>query len=219
MKLSKIAATAAMTGAVGSAALGIGAGLAQAEPNSPNVPGPNPGPNVPAQNDQGQIPGQNGQVQPVQNGPGQVPGQNGQGQPVQNGPGQVPGQNGQGQPVQNGPGQVPGQNGQGQPPGPGQLPAQPICNGGPGVNCNGPGTPLPPGQRGTPPPGHYNEPTNYGLPATMDYNGQQLPLVYNPDVDGGQWGVQTSNGFQVYRPAGGANGGVNDAGNAGTPGT
>ncbi len=33
MKLSKIAATAAMTGALGSAALGIGAGFAQADPD------------------------------------------------------------------------------------------------------------------------------------------------------------------------------------------
>jgi hypothetical protein len=39
MKLSKIAATAAMTGAFGSAALGIAAGVAQADPNGPGVPG------------------------------------------------------------------------------------------------------------------------------------------------------------------------------------
>jgi len=51
MKLNKLAATAAMTGALGSAALGIGAGMAQADPNGPNVPGPNvPGPNVPGPN-------------------------------------------------------------------------------------------------------------------------------------------------------------------------
>ena len=59
MKLSKIAATAAMTGALGSAALGIGAGFAQADPDGPNpgpnVPGPNvPGPNVPDRDGPGQ---------------------------------------------------------------------------------------------------------------------------------------------------------------------
>jgi hypothetical protein len=151
MKLSKIAATAAMTGALGSAALGIGAGFAQADPNGPNVPGPNvPGPDVPG----------------------------------------------------------PNQN----PPGP-YVPGQPVCNGGPGVNCNGPGSPLPPGHDRTPPPGHYNEPTSYGLPPTWDYDGQQLPLVFNPDV--GQWGVNTSTGFQVYTgaQAGGAGVGGNAGGN------
>ena len=168
MKLNKIAATAAMAGALGSAALGIGAGLAQGDPNGPN--GPNvPGPNVPGPN---------------------VPGQN------------VPGQN------------VPGQ-------GP-NLPGQPICNGGPGVNCNGPGSPLPPGQNGFPPPGHYNDPGSYGLPATWvppvgDPEGTQLPVVFDPQL--GQWGVNTSTGFQAYTPAGGAGGNVggNVGGNIGTP--
>ncbi|WP_082978561.1 hypothetical protein [Mycobacterium sp. 1081908.1] len=156
MKLNKIAATAAMAGGLGSAAL-IGAGFAQADPG-PNVPGP--GPNVPGPN--------------------------------------VPG-----------PGQVPGPN----------LPGQPICNGGPGVNCNGPGTPLPPGQNNFPPPGHYNDPGSYGLPATWippvgDPDGTQLPVVFNPQL--GQWGVNTSAGFQAYTPAGGAGGNVN--GGVGTPG-
>lgn len=64
MQLSKILATAAMTGALGSAALGIGAGFAQADPNGPNVPGP--GPNVPGPN----VPGPN---VPDRNGPGQGP--------------------------------------------------------------------------------------------------------------------------------------------------
>ncbi|OBG35318.1 hypothetical protein [Mycobacterium sp. E3198] len=168
MKLNKIAATAAMAGALGSAALGIGAGLAQADPNGPNVPGP--GPNVPGPN----MPGNN------------VPGNNG---PGQNGPG----------------------------------PYAPICNPGaplgPGANCNGPGTPLPPGQGGAPPPGHYNDPGRYGLPATWvppvgDPDGTQLPVVYNPQL--GQWGVNTSAGFQAYTPAGGAGGQVN--GGAGMPG-
>ena len=155
MKLSKLAATAAITGALGSAALGIGAGFAQADPG-PNVPGPNvPGPNVPG---------------PHPNGPG--------------------------------------------------VPGMPICNGGPGVNCNGPGSPLPPGQHGFPPPGHYNEPVRYGLPATWvppvgDPDGTQLPVVFNPDL--GQWGVNTSSGFQVFTPAGGAGG--NLGGNVGTPGS
>ncbi|OBG18792.1 hypothetical protein [Mycobacterium sp. 852002-51057_SCH5723018] len=64
MKLNKLAATAAMAGALGSAALGIGAGFAQADPNGPNVPGP--GPNVPGPN----VPGPDQQP-----GPGYVPGQ------------------------------------------------------------------------------------------------------------------------------------------------
>ncbi len=51
MKLNKIAATTAMAGALGSAALGIGAGFAQADPSGPGGPGPNvPGPNVPGPN-------------------------------------------------------------------------------------------------------------------------------------------------------------------------
>ncbi|WP_169834927.1 hypothetical protein [Mycobacterium alsense] len=141
MKLNKVAATAAMASALGSAALGIGAGFAQADPNGPNVPGPNvPGPNVP--------------------GPGQVPGQV---------------------------------------PGPGPVPGQPICNGGPGVNCNGPGTPLPPGQRGFPPPGHYNDPIGYGYPAQWMPPGQpvEYPVVFNPAVN--QWGVFLPGGqFVAY---------------------
>ncbi len=133
MNLNKFAATAAMAGALGSAALGIGAGLAQADPNGPNVPGPNvPGPNVP--------------------GPGQVPG-----------------------------------------------PAVPVCNGGPGVNCNGPGAPLPPGQRGAPPPGHYNDPGGYGYPARWTPPGQpgDYPVVFNPAANA--WGVFLPNGqFVAY---------------------
>ncbi|HTX96445.1 MAG TPA: hypothetical protein VME67_17220 [Mycobacterium sp.] len=153
MNLNKTAATAAMVGGLGAAALGIGAGFAQADPG-PNVPGP--GPNV--------------------------PGPNAPGVPDRDGPGQGP-----------------------------DVPGQPICNGGSGVNCNGPGTPLPPGQRGAPPPGHYNDPGSYGLPATWvppvgDPDGRALPVVYNPDL--GQWGVNTSSGFQAYTPAGGAGGQV-----------
>ncbi len=116
------------------------------------------------------------------------------------GPGpNVPGPNVPGVPDRDGPGQGP------------SVPAQPICNGGPGFNCNGPGTPLPPGQHGAPPPGHYNDPVGYGLPPTWvppvgDPDGAQLPLVYNPDA--GAWGVNTSSGFQVYTPAGGAGGQV-----------
>jgi hypothetical protein len=159
MNLTKIAATAAMAGGLGSAALGIGAGFAQGDPG-PNVPGP--GPNVPGPN----VPGGDRDL-----------------------------------------------------PGPGQfVPGQPICNpGAPGVNCNQPGTPLPPGQNGFPPPGHYNDPGSYGLPATWvppvgDPDGTQLPVVFNPDL--GQWGVNTSTGFQVLTPAGGAGGNV--GGNVGT---
>jgi hypothetical protein len=148
-----------------------------------------------------------GFAQAEPNGPN-VPGPGGPNVPGPNVPGQVPGQ------VP--PGQVPGPNGQG-------IGNGPKCDG-QGANALCPGSPLPPGQGGAPPPGHYNEPTRYGLPATWvppvgDPDGTQLPIVYNPDVDGGQWGVQTSNGFQVYTPAGGANGGVNGAGNVGTPGT
>ncbi|UGT93623.1 hypothetical protein LTS72_10475 [Mycobacterium ostraviense] len=148
MKISKMAATAAMTGALGSAALGIGAGLAQADPPGPNVPGPVPGPNVPGPD------------------------------PNLTGP---------------------------------YIPGQPICSGGPGVNCNGPGSPLPPGQRGAPPPGHYNEPIRYGLPATWsppDFPDVNLPVVYNPAVNA--WGVFTADGqFHVFpgAEAGGSVGG------------
>jgi len=117
MKLKRIAASAAMAGAITTGALGFGAGLAQADPHGPNPPGPNP--------------------------PG------------------------------------------------------PICLGGPGVNCNGPGTPLPPGQRGFPPPGHYNDPISYGLPPTfipVGFN-TPFPVVFNPDV--GAWGVFTPDGVFV----------------------
>lgn len=62
MKLNRIAAGAVMAGTITSAAFGIGAGIAQADPNGPNMPGPNvPGPNVP---------GPNG---PDVRGPGQLP--------------------------------------------------------------------------------------------------------------------------------------------------
>ncbi|WP_231989187.1 MULTISPECIES: hypothetical protein [unclassified Mycobacterium] len=139
-----------MAGSITSAALGIGAGIAQAGPDGPNVPNPNiPGPNVPG-------------------GDRDVPG--------------------------------PGQH----------VPGQPICNpGAPGVNCNEPGSPLPPGQNGFPPPGHYNDPVRYGLPATWvppvgDPDGTQLPVVFNPQL--GQWGVNTTTGFQVFTPAGGTSG-------------
>lgn len=138
MYLKKIAATAAMAAGLGSAALGIGAGLAQADPNGPNIPGPNvPGPNVPGPNVPGQGPGRGHE----------------------------------------------------------SVPGLPICSGGPGVNCNGPGTPLPPGQNGFPPPGHYNDPIGYGLPATWIAPGTDvaLPVVFNPEV--GAWGVFTTSGF------------------------
>ncbi|MEE6177405.1 hypothetical protein [Mycobacterium sp. 050134] len=141
MKLNKMAATAAMAGALGSAALGIGAGIAQADPNGPGPGGPNvPGPNVP------------------------------------------------------------GPNGPGQQPGPGYVP---ICNpGAPGVNCTRPGTPLPPGQHGTPPPGQYNDPQGYGLPATWvnppNYPVGEYPIFFNPDV--GQWGATINGQFVVYTP-------------------
>jgi hypothetical protein len=139
MRLNRIAASAAIAGALTSGALGLGAGLAQADPNGPNVPGPVPGPNVPGPN-------------------------------------------------------VPDRDG----PGP-YVPGQPICNGGPGVNCNGPGTPLPPGQRGFPPPGHYNDPIGYGLPARGMPPGQPVdyPVVFNPAVN--QWGVFLPGGqFVAY---------------------
>lgn len=74
-------------------------------------------------------------------------------------------------------------------------PHGPNCNNGPGVNCNQPGSPLPPGQNGFPPPGHYNDPISYGLPATWiaPNTNVELPVVFNPDV--GAWGVFTANGF------------------------
>jgi hypothetical protein len=86
-------------------------------------------------------------------------------------------------------------------PGPGPLPGQgmPICNAGPGVNCNGPGTPLPPGQNGFPPPGQYNDPIGYGLPAHWMPPGQpgDYPVVFNPAVN--QWGVFLPGGqFVAY---------------------
>ena len=169
MKLNKIAATAAMAGALGSAALGVGAGLAQADPNGPNVPGPGvPGPNVPGQN------------APGRNVPGQVPG----------------------------------------------APGQPICNPSPGVNCNGPGSPLPPGQGGiAPPPGHYNDPGQYGLPATWtppDSPPGNYPVVFNPSANA--WGVFTTDGqFRAYSgPGAGTGAGVGPGTGAGVgtgPGT
>jgi hypothetical protein len=114
MKLKKIAASAAMAGALGSAVLGVGAGLAQADPHGPNPPGPG-------------------------------------------------------------------------------------CVGGPGVNCNGPGTPLPPGQQGFPPPGHYNDPVGYGYPPTWIPPGDPMayPVVFNPGVNA--WGVFLPGGqFVAY---------------------
>ncbi|WP_231986436.1 hypothetical protein [Mycobacterium sp. E2479] len=141
MRLNRIAASAAIAGALTSGALGVGVGFAQADPN-----GPNPGPNVPGPN--------------------------------------VPGPN------------VPDRDGPGQ----GQwIPGQPICNGGPGVNCNGPGTPLPPGQRGFPPPGHFNDPIGYGYPPRWTPPGQpgDYPVVFNPDAH--QWGVFLPGGqFVAY---------------------
>lgn len=57
MKFNKFAAAAAMAAGLGSAAFGIGSGLAQADP-APNIPGPNiPGPNIPGPN----VPGNPGQ--------------------------------------------------------------------------------------------------------------------------------------------------------------
>lgn len=136
MDLSKFAAGALMAGTITSAAFGIGAGIAQADPNGPNMPGPNvPGPNVPG---------------PDMRGPGQLP-----------------------------------------------PPGVPVCNGGPGANCNGPGTPLPPGQHGFPPPGHYNDPVGYGLPPRWTPPGQpgDYPVVFNPAVH--QWGVFLPDGHFV----------------------
>lgn len=112
MDFKRFFAGAAMAGALGSAALGIGAGMAQADPHGPNIPG---------------------------------------------------------------------------------------CVGGPGVNCNGPGTPLPPGQRGFPPPGHYNDPIGYGLPAVWMPPGQPTayPVVFNASLN--TWGVFLPSGeFVAY---------------------
>ncbi|OSC29314.1 hypothetical protein B8W69_09960 [Mycobacterium vulneris] len=56
----------------------------------------------------------------------------------------------------------------------------PGCVGRPGANCDGPGTPLPPGQRWMPPgqPGDY-------------------PVVFHPDVN--PWGVFLPGGqFVAY---------------------
>ncbi len=84
-------------------------------------------------------------------------------------------------------------------PGHGYVPGVPICSGGPGANCNGPGSPLPPGQNGFPPPGHYNDPGRYGLPAVWapdPADGPQLPVVFNPAVN--QWGVFVNGQFVAY---------------------
>ncbi|MGZ4515131.1 MAG: hypothetical protein ACXVX6_01885 [Mycobacterium sp.] len=113
MKLNRIAAGAVMAGAITSAAFGIGAGLAQADPHGPNPP-------------------------------------------------------------------VPG------------------CVG-PGANCYGPGTPLPPGHHGFPPPGHYNDPIGYGVPARWMPPGEAVdyPVVFNASVN--QWGVFLPSGqFVAY---------------------
>ena len=82
---------------------------------------------------------------------------------------------------------------QADPHGPGPWP----CHGGPGVNCNGPGTPLPPGHHGFPPPGHYNDPVGYGLPPTFVPPGfnDAFPVVFNPGI--GAWGVFTPEGVFV----------------------
>lgn len=81
-------------------------------------------------------------------------------------------------------------------------PPVPICPGGPGVNCNGPGSPLPPGQRGAPPPGHWNDPVRYGIPATWTppNSSTAYPVVWNPDASA--WGVYlAANGqFVAYTP-------------------
>ena len=80
---------------------------------------------------------------------------------------------------------------------PGPNPPGPVCIGGPGANCNGPGSPLPPGQRGFPPPGHYNDPISYGLPPTFRPAGVDvdLPVVFNANV--GAWGVFLDSGAFV----------------------
>lgn len=80
-----------------------------------------------------------------------------------------------------------------------QGPNPPGCVGGPGVNCNGPGTPLPPGQHGFPPPGHYNDPVGFGYPARWTPPGQpgDYPVVFNPATN--QWGVFLPGGqFVAY---------------------
>jgi hypothetical protein len=110
MRLNKIATSTVIAGALTSGALGLGAGLAQAHPNDPWVPG---------------------------------------------------------------------------------------CNG-PGVNCNGPGNPLPPGHRGAPPPGHWNDPVGYGLPASWNPPNVpgEYPVVWNPNASA--WGVYlTPNGVFI----------------------
>jgi hypothetical protein len=113
MKLKRIAGSAAIAGAITTGALGFSAGLAQADPHGPNIPGP----------------------------PG-------------------------------------------------------ICSG-PGVNCNGPGSPLPPGHNGFPPPGHWNDPVRFGLPPTFRPPGVDvdLPVVFNAQV--GAWGVFLDSGAFV----------------------
>ncbi len=177
MNLNKITATAAMAGGLGAAALGIGAGLAQAAPDVPgvpNIPGV-PGPNVPGDRN---LPGQNG---PDLNQNGWNPGENG-----------------------------PWQNCRGQ-----------------GANAFCPGSPLPPGQERNgipfPPPGHFNDPVRYGLPAEVvnppGFPEGHYPVFFNPDFEGGQWGFNTSTGFQVVTPVGGTNAGGNLGGTVGTPGT
>src|SRR6476661_8458320 len=75
-----------------------------------------------------------GFAQAEPNGPN-VPGPGGPNVPGPNVPGQVP------------PGQVPGPNRQG-------IGNGPKCDG-QGANALCPGSPLPPGQGGAPPPGHY----------------------------------------------------------------
>jgi hypothetical protein len=145
MNLNKLAATAAMTGALGAAALGVGAGFAQADPGGHGPGGPG-GPNVPGPN----VPGPKG---PNEN--GWNPGQNG-----------------------------PGNNCRGQ-----------------GANVWCPGSPLPPGQNGFPPPGHYNDPVSYGLPPNWFYNGVNYPIVFNPDPAFNTWGIFLPGGqFVAYAP-------------------
>jgi hypothetical protein len=79
------------------------------------------------------------------------------------------------------------------PPGPN---VNPVCWG-PGANCFGPGSPLPPGQHGFPPPGHWNDPVRFGLPPTFRPAGVDvdLPVVFNAAV--GSWGVFLDSGAFV----------------------
>jgi len=78
-----------------------------------------------------------------------------------------------------------------------KWPGPPWPPPGPGVNVGGPGHPLPPGQRGLPPPGHRGVivPVWAPPPPPPPYWAPWLPVEWNSEVNA--WGVQWEGGFRT----------------------